>query len=306
MSIRETHTPTTPGQVRRSETAEIVCAQRAAETLRPRDRRLVDDPYARHFVTQPLRRALIANRVTSRLTLRVFDRLYPGFMAIVLLRNRWYEDVLARCLADGTTQVVLLGAGYDTSAWRLALGDATLFEVDAPPTQAAKRAVMEDRGPPSAAALRWVPCDFERDALPERLVAHGFDPAVPALFVWYGVSFFLTAEAVAQTVRDVADLSAPGSTFLWDHLDPAVVDGTTHYPGAIRARAAVAARGEPYTFGLTPTGAADLLLPHGFRVETEMSMTRLARRYAGTHGFPYSTDDFFRVVTARRDGEPAR
>jgi methyltransferase (TIGR00027 family) len=289
-------------QLRPSETAEITCAQRAGESRRPHDRRLIDDPYAKAFVTKPLRRALVANRLVARLTLSVFDAQYPGFMAIVLLRNRWYEDLLATCVGEGITQVVMLGAGYDTTAWRLDLGDATLFEVDAPPTQAAKREVMDSRSFQPRGSLRYVPCDFERDSLPEQLVAHGFDPDSRSLFVWYGVSFFLSPDAVAQTLRDVATLAAPGSGFVWDYLDPAVVDGTSDYKGAMKARAAVARRGEPYTFGLTAEGAEDLMRRHGFSIEANVSMTDLARRYGGQRGFPYSTDDFFGIVTGRRDG----
>jgi methyltransferase (TIGR00027 family) len=301
MTSQETQQRKAAGQVRPSQTAEITCAQRAGETLRPAGRRLIDDPYAHHLVTRPVRRALVANRVTARLTLAVFDNRFPGFMAIVLLRNRWYEDLLASCVADGVPQVVMLGAGYDTTAWRLELGDAVLFEVDAGPTQTAKRAAMDRAGQPPAGRLEYVPCDFERDSLPERLVAHGFDPDRPSLFVWYGVSFFLSPEAVSQTIRDVAALSAPGSRFVWDYLDPAVVDGSSRFRGALRARAAVARRGEPYTFGIGPAGAEALMSSHGFSVEANVSMTDLAQRYAGRHGFPYSTDDFFGIVTGRRD-----
>lgn len=290
------------GQVRPSETAEITCAQRAGETLRPPDRRLIDDPYAKNFVIKPLRRALVGNRLMAHVTLGVFDAKFPGFMAIVLLRNRWYEDLLATCVAEGTPQVVMLGAGYDTTALRLDLGDATLFEVDAAPTQTAKRAVMASKGLRPAGTLQYVPCDFERDSLPDQLAAHGFDADRPSLIVWYGVSFFLSEAAVAQTLRDVAALTAPGSRFVWDYLDPAVVNGTSRYRGAMKARAAVARRGEPYTFGLTADGAEAIMRSHGFAVEANVSMTDLAQRYAGKHGFPYSTDDFFGIVTGRREG----
>ncbi|WP_459984854.1 class I SAM-dependent methyltransferase [Nocardioides sp. AN3] len=286
------------GQLRPSQTAEITCAQRAAETLRPSDRRLIDDPVAQVFVTRPLRRLMIRNRLTSRITLTVFDRLYGGFMAVVLLRNRWFEELFAESVSGGVTQVVSLGAGYDTTAWRLDLGGVTLFEVDAPPTQDVKRALTQGLQP--RGDLRYVACDFETDSLPSQLLAAGFDPAKPALFVWYGVSFFLTPDAVRATLEDVAALAAAGSRFAWDYLDPSVVDGTSRYGGALRARAAVAKRGEPYTYGLTPDGAEGIMEAHGFRVEDNLSMTQLARRYGGERGFAYSTDDFFGIVTGVR------
>ncbi len=290
--------PTKTGQLRPSQTAEITCAQRAGETLRHPDRRLIDDPVARVFVTRPLRRLMVRNRLTAGLTLTVFDRLYGGFMAVVLLRNRWFEELLAESVDDGVTQVVSLGAGYDTTAWRLDLGGATLFEVDAPPTQEAKRTLT--RGLEPRGDLRYVACDFERDSLPSRLLEAGFDPTRPALFVWYGVSFFLTPAAVRGTLEDVASLAAVGSRFVWDYLDPSVVEGRSPYGGAQRARAAVTKRGEPYTYGLTGAGAEQVMALHGFRVEDNLSMTQLARRYGGRRGFPYRTDDFFGIVTGIR------
>jgi len=284
------------GQVRRSATAEIVCAQRAAETLRPPARRLIDDPYAKYFLTTGTYRLLTANRATAAVARRGFDRLYPGYMAIVLLRNRWYEAALARALADGVEQIVLLGAGYDTTALRLGLGGATLFEVDAPPTQQAKREVIGRQGLPDH-AVRYVPCDFERDTLCERLREHGFDTNAPSLVAWWGVSFFLSEHAVRQTMADVASLTAPGSRFVFDYLDSDVVDGTTAFRGARRARAAVARRGEAYRFGLGRDEAGQLLTSFGFDVETNLSVTELAQIFGP---FPYRTDDFFGVLTGRR------
>src|SRR5260370_6299818 len=231
------------GQVRRSATAEIVCAQRAAETLRPLGRRLSDDPYAKYFLTTVASRLLTASRVTAALTRRGFDRRYPGYMAIVLLRNRWYEAALTRALADGVEQIVLLGAGYDTTSLRLRLGSATLFEVDAPPTQRAKREVIRRHGLPDH-GVRYVSCDFERDTLSAPLRQNGFDPHPPSLLAWWGVSFFLSEDAVHQTLADVASLTAPGSRFLFDYLDSGVADGTTASRRARRAPAPVTRPGQ--------------------------------------------------------------
>jgi methyltransferase (TIGR00027 family) len=297
--------PTQRGQTRPSATAEITCAQRAADSLMPAHRRLIDDPYARYFLRSRAFKLRTATPALARLTLSVFDRRYPGFMAIVLLRNRRYEEVLAAALRDGIMQVVLLGAGYDTTALRLDLGSATLFEVDAPPTQEAKRTAMARSALTTRASVEYVPCDFERDSLVVQLREHGFDPALPSLVVWYGVSFFLSEEAVRQTLTDVARLSAPGSMFLWDYLHESVVDGTTRYVGAQRARAAVSKRGEPYSFGLTRQGAEQLLKSYGFAVQDNASISQLAVRIGGVRGIWYSCDDFFGVMTARRASEGA-
>jgi O-methyltransferase involved in polyketide biosynthesis len=118
------------------------------------------------------------------------------------------------------------------------------------------------------------------------------------------VSFFLSDAAVRQTIADVADLCAPGSRFLWDYLHADVVAGTTRYAGARRARASVARRGEPYTFGLTRSTVTELLGEYGFGLGDHQTMTELAARYGGEKGVWCSTDDFFGIVTAvRRIGD---
>lgn len=266
----------------------------------PAHRRLIDDPYARYFLRSRAFKARCANTMMARLTLSVFDRRYPGIMAIVLLRNLWYEEVLADAVHDGFTQVVLLGAGYDTTGLRLALGPATLFEVDAPPTQKAKREVIRRHGLRSTGRVEYVPCDFERDALVLRLRDHGFDPSARSLIVWYGVSYYLSEVAVRQTISAVAELSAPESRFLWDYMDQSVVDGTTVNMGALRARAAVAKRGEPYSFGLTRSGAEDLVGSSGFDVRDHVTVIDLVARFGAKRGVWCRANDFFGVIMGER------
>jgi methyltransferase (TIGR00027 family) len=289
-----------------SVTAEITCAQRAVESLMPAEGRLIDDRFAQFFVRRRSIRMRIARPSIAKVTRKVFDRRYPGFMAIILLRNRYYEDALARAVQNGIDQIVLLGAGYDTSAFRLDLGGATLFEVDAPPTQEVKREIIARHGLEATGDVRYVPCDFERDDLPSTLRAHGFDPSRPCLVAWLGVSYFLSEAAVRGTLADVAELSAPGSRLVWDYMDPRVIDGTTPYVGAQRARRIVIRRGEPYCFGVMPWEADALVAEMGFKVADHARLPELGHRYGGERGVWCRTDDFVGLMTARRCAAPSR
>ena len=191
---------------------------------------------------------------------------------------------------------MLLGAGYDTTSLRLGLGGATLFEVDAS-ANSASQARDHPAPRPAGSAVRYVQCDFEGDTLSERLCNNGFDGHAPSLIAWWGVSFYLTEHAIHRTISEVASMTAPGSRFMFDYLDPGVVDGTTVFPGARRGRAAVARRGESYTFGLKRDQAGQLLNSFGFEVETNLSITELAQLY---NGFAYRADDFCSVITGKR------
>jgi methyltransferase (TIGR00027 family) len=283
-----------------SDTAEINAAMRAVERTRPEDRRLFDDPYAHHFVRRPLYRAVTRVAPVGRLASALLDRWMPGLTGEVILRNRYWDDALDEALAGGVTQVVLLGAGYDSTALRRELGDGvTVYEVDSPPTQEAKRAALERSG--LAPRVVFVPCDFEVHAVGERLGAVGFDRSERAVVCWLGVSFYLTAEGLRGALEDLAALSAPGSRLVMDYLDQGVTAGTTPYAGAARAARSVERRGEPYHSGFDEPGFARLLAEAGFDVVDHARVEDLVDRYLGG-GAWCRTDDWLRVATAVRRG----
>jgi methyltransferase (TIGR00027 family) len=283
-----------------SVTAGITCAQRAAEALQPAEQRLFHDPFASHFLQRPISRLACRSRTTARLALRAFDRLFAGFHAEIMLRNRIAEDHLRRALEAGVDQIVNLGAGYDTSAFRIDLGSAVLYEVDAPATQALKRWIIWAHGLVPKNEVVYVPCDFEHEALGERLADSGFKCERPSLVMWMGVSFFLSPEAAHATLADIAALCAPGSTLVWDYMDEAVVDGTTDATGALRARKIVARRGEPYSFGLTQPNADAFVQQAGFSVLDHARTPQMAARFGGPQGVWCRTDDFMGVIAAER------
>ncbi|HEX8067915.1 MAG TPA: SAM-dependent methyltransferase [Thermoleophilaceae bacterium] len=292
--------PGAPGQLRPSATAEINCAQRVAEMHRPPDARLFEDPYARCFLQARRYRALVAWGPLARLALRAFDRRYPGLHVEIMLRNRVYERELARALATGVDQVVLLGAGYDSTSLRLDLGPATLYELDAAPTQRAKLRALERLGKAATGGVRYVECDLEASGPRERLLAAGLDPGRRTFAASFGVLFYLSEAAVRRTLAEMAAVMAPGSRLVFDYLDESVVDGTTPYPGARRAEAAVRRRGEPYVFGLGPESAVELADSAGFAAYDHLRAPDLCERYGPPAGTWCSPDDYLGVLATER------
>ena len=130
-------------QGRPSLTAEAVTIARALEHLKPESQRIVDDPWAHLFLSAPARGALAA--WSRSLSARLLRRLGPSGTTYVPLRHRFIDDHLRAALDGGTEQVVLLGAGYDTRAYRLAaeLAGRPVFEVDLASISRAKAAVIE-------------------------------------------------------------------------------------------------------------------------------------------------------------------
>lgn len=262
-----------------SNTAEINAVQRAAETRRPPGLRLIDDPHARHFVQAPHYRALAASAAVGRGALRFIERRYPGLNAIILLRARYATEAVAHAAAAGTSQCVLLGAGYDSTALRYRGPPMRFFELDAPTTQAAKLECIERHGLEAPNEVTHVPCDFERDSPGAVLGAAGFDAVRPCLVIWLGVSYYLTKEAFARTLREVAGFAASASTLVLDYMDPEVAAGTSSHLGARRLHATVARRGEPYVSGFEAAELEELLDRAGFAVRDHPRLPELGRRY---------------------------
>jgi methyltransferase (TIGR00027 family) len=286
---------------RSSAAAEINAQMRAADATLFPGRRLVDDPYAHHFVSNSRYRLLRLGPRSAELGLRVFDHFYGGLLAEILLRGRYFEEVLTDAFGQGARQVVLLGAGYDATALRHPeLRAAHFFEVDHPSTQRVKREVLDRLGADTS-NITLVPVDFGRDPLAESLLAAGFDPAKPSVFAWLGVSYYLTDEAFRRVLTGLGALCAPGSTLVFDYMDPSVIDGTTSYAGARRASRAVQRRGESYRLGLTPAVIDDAATAAGFRVVESIRVPELVRRHGGAR--PYCRpDDYMGLVRLTRVG----
>ena len=283
-----------------SVTARITCAQRAFEARQPAGRRVFDDPYARYFVRSGLARSLCVSPLSAGMVLRAFDRRFPGFHTEIMLRNRVAEDQIALAVEHGIDQIVNLGAGYDSGAFRMDLGSVVLYEVDAPSTQDVKRRVIERHGLVPKHEVVYVPCDFEQDTVADCLASAGFDDRRPCVVVWLGVSYFLTKRAARTTLQDVASFSAPGSRLVFDYMDRGVIDGTTPARGALRARRIVARRGEPYVFGLTRASADALVTETGYTAVRHERTPQLAERYGGPGGVWCRTDDFMGVIACER------
>jgi methyltransferase (TIGR00027 family) len=207
----------------------------------------------------------------------VYDRFAgPGPRPSAVARTRFIDDVVSE-RADTVEQLVLLGAGFDTRAHRLrAAAQLTTFEVDHPATQRRKVAIVAGEGI-DARGVVYVPADFEHDALDGLLVAAGFEPTRATLFVWEGVTNYLTEPAVSATLAAIRALAAPGSTLVFTYVDAGVLDGTTTFPEAAQWLRNVKRAGEPWTFGLRPEHLREFLAARGFMLETDVS-TRDADR----------------------------
>jgi methyltransferase (TIGR00027 family) len=203
------------------------------------------------------------------------------FRASIVARGRFIEDLVAERAARGVGQYVLLGAGLDTFAQRRPelASRLVVFELDRPGPQAWKRERLVDLGLGVPPFLRLVPVDFEAgDTWWQRLAAAGFDAGRPAVVASTGVSMYLTREAIAATLRQVARL-APGSTLAMTFLLPLELADPEARPGLQRAADGARASGTPFISFFTPAEMLALAREAGFRDVEHVSAADLAQRY---------------------------
>jgi methyltransferase (TIGR00027 family) len=203
------------------------------------------------------------------------------FRASILARARFIEDLVAEQAAHGVGQYVILGAGLDTFAQRRPEFASRLlvFEVDRPGPQVWKRQRLIDLGFGIPSYLRLVPVDFEAaETWWQQLAEAGFDANRPAVVASTGVSMYLTREAIAATLRQVAAL-APGSTLAMSFLLPIELTDPEVRPGLERAAEGAKASGTPFISFFTPAEMLAMARDAGFREVQQVSAATLAERY---------------------------
>jgi methyltransferase (TIGR00027 family) len=204
-----------------------------------------------------------------------------GFRASIVARARFIEDLVAEQSAAGVTQYVILGAGLDTLAERRPdLGDhLRIFEVDQPGTQAWKHRRLVESGVGIPDSLRLVPIDFEtRESWWDGLSTAGFDAGRPTVVASTGVSMYLTKDATAATLRQLAKI-APGSTLAMTFLLPAERVDEADRPGLEVSTRGARVSGTPFVSFYSPEEMCALACSAGFREARHVSSRSLADRY---------------------------
>ncbi len=262
--------------------------------------RILTDPLAIRFLPPSL--ALVARacrwRTARNLVIRGTESSAHGLWGAVLCRKRYADDQVAAAVASGVRQLVVLGAGLDTRAYRLA-GDARVFEVDLPENVDLKRTRVRSALGEVPGAVRLVPVDLASGDLMESLSANGFRPGEPAMFVWEAVTQYLTGDAVRATLAHLATAAA-GSRLVFTYVPRDFLDGTNRYR-AERIHRDFVARRRVWHFGLAPEEAGPLLAEHGWTEREQLGPDGYRERYLAPAGRDLPVTGLERIVYATRE-----
>jgi methyltransferase (TIGR00027 family) len=192
--------------------------------------------------------------------------------AQIVVRNRYAEDALCACRPS---QYLVLAAGLDTFALRHARGDVQVFEVDHPATQAWKRAQLTS--PPEH--LSFVPVDFERTTLAEALTATEFDAEQPTFVSWLGTTYYLSRDAIGETLRGVRERTAPGTRLVLDYWSEAPWRDGRAAALLAGTRIATAFQSEPIRSLFAPADMESLARETGWRIREHLAPVIQNARY---------------------------
>jgi len=276
------------GLFRKDATAQGVAKQRLIESIAPDGKRVINDPYADCFV----KGASVVKCLGHSAQIWLLNKMLPGMHEHLIARTRVIDELVTQCAAAGAVQYVILGAGYDMRAYRLALGPLKVFEVDQLEVQELKKANM----PADALAsgrVTHVSVDFNTQTLTEQLTKAGFEAGRPTIVTLEGVTQYIPKASTAATIREMGALCGPGSTLFLSYVDarfetaPAELVGTG-YPkpeAALRMISGLAAKfGEPWIACYSAAEMETMLASSGFDVTSDTCFEDVNESYFGAVG----------------------
>lgn len=226
--------------------------------------------------------------------------LAPYLRAFLAVRSRVAEESLAKSVAAGIRQYVILGAGFETFAYRnpYPLSTLRVFEVDHPASQAWKRERLGEAGISLPGSLTFVPVDFDRQALSEELLSAGLMAEQGAFFSWLGVTPYLEPEAVRATLCAIARLAGSGGGVVFDYAIPADSLGFIQRTIFELMAARVKEAGEPWRTFFMPEELARELKESGFRDVEDLCGDELNQRYFAGRGDGLRVGSLYHIMKA--------
>jgi len=204
----------------------------------------------------------------------------PGIMEFIVARARYIDDYLQTCLKNGIDQLVILGAGLDSRAYRFEQlrEHVKVFEVDHPATQQEKCRKLAKIFGELPKHVTFVPIDFNEETL-EKLYSFGYERQRKTLFIWEGVTYYLVAEAVDSSLRFVVKNSGQGSSIIFDYVYASALTAAQKRGEITRMQRYGRFTGEPLTFGIEEGKVGGFLGQRGYIQIENATSEDLKRAY---------------------------
>jgi methyltransferase (TIGR00027 family) len=254
-----------------SRTALMIARQRAAHQLLDHGS-ILTDPFAMKILHEDEKELL---QFANAHSLAGIGRLFTA------ARSRIAEDALSAAVEKGTRQIVILGAGLDTFALRNphVAREILIYEVDHPATQVWKRQLLAEAQIALPPRLVFVPVDFERHDLGEKLSAAGLQENSPAFFTWLGVVPYLTEDAIGRTLDYMASIR--NSEVVFDYMEPPQAFSEEMRKSVKERTEQLEKMDERWASRFEPAGIAPILRSHGFCDIEDINFQEIRSRFGG-------------------------
>ncbi len=257
-------------------TAPGIAVVRAIESSKSEGERICYDPYAVKLLNPWFYRFMRLFIDTG-----YAERTGAGVQGFLVARCRYMDDLLQANIATGLQQLVILGAGYDSRAYRFEglKHGVKVFEVDHPATQQVKMKKVKAVLGELPGYVSYVGIDFNRETLEQRLPESGYDGQLKTIFILEGVVMYLDAYAVDATLGFIVQNSGPGSQVVFDYIYTSLLDGSVRHGEVSRMRRVKPISGEGLTFSISEGKATEFMHRHGFTNIQDVSSAELHQRY---------------------------
>jgi methyltransferase (TIGR00027 family) len=283
-------------------TAEGVTAARAIFNLHP-DEKIRNEDHMAMAMVHPAywRYSSLTDNVEGSIKIMKARQWRTSFY--VNARTKHMDNILKQAAGDNIGQVVNLGAGYDSRAYRYqkAMPNVKFFEIELPEMVVEKKRRLKKVLGHVPDYVAFVPIDFNKQTIPGELKKAGYDPTVKTLFIWEGVTYYISAEAVDSTLRFIANQSAPGSSVVYDYMPEPIIQGKFgKYKDMRGLTFYVRYRGEPFVFGIPEGEGRSYAEARGLKVLSDIGPKDMNALYlTGSNGkveFPCASG--FRIMHA--------
>ena len=185
---------------------------------------------------------------------------------MLVARTAFFDAKFTEAIAAGKRQIVLLGAGYDTRAYRFSsvLNGVTIYEMDISSTQNRKLSILRGAEVEIPSQVKFVPINFKTEKIRDVLLKHGFDPSVPTMFLWEGVTYYLTESVFRSTLQELQSLAPAGSAVCFDYLTLKQESGRM---------------AEPVQFWISPESLVELLSSLRMTIVEHINPQEMEKRY---------------------------
>ncbi len=246
-----------------SKTAAGIAMHRALESMKPEGERICYDQYATHFVN-PKALEPFLDPQRAKAMHGHYGRLFPGLGNSIRARVRYFDDFVKTSLDEGMEQLVILGAGYDTRAYRIVglNGKVSVFEVDHPATQIVKQEKIKKIFGNLPGHVVYVPVDLGTEDFGQKLLETGYDRSKKTIFLMEGLLYYLPQSAVDRILFFIVKNSVKGSSIIFDYYPDSVINGTCEVGRNIRDFTTQV--GEPLLFGIKEGTVEAFLAERGF------------------------------------------